>query len=119
MSLSKFQRRRRVKAKIRKNLSGTASKPRFTVFRSSKHIYVQLIDDTEGKTLVSASSREKEIVTAETKGKIVVAELVGSLVAKKAVSAGINAVAFDRGGFNYHGRIKALADSARKGGLNF
>jgi len=119
MSLSKYQRRIRVKQKIRKNLTGSVERPRLSVFRSSKHIYAQIIDDVAGVTLVSASSREKEIATVTVKGKTATAELVGALVAKKAVSAGISSIAFDRSGYMYHGRIKALAESARKAGLNF
>ncbi len=118
MSLSKYQRRIRVKQKIRKTLSGSVERPRLSVFRSSKHIYAQIIDDVAGVTLVSASSREKEVSTSA-KGKTETAELVGALVAKKAATAGISTIAFDRSGYMYHGRIKALAESARKAGLNF
>jgi len=118
MALSKLQRRHRIKHRIRKIVSGDATKPRLSVFRSNKEINAQLIDDVAGVTLVAASSREKEIVT--TKGtKIEIAALVGKALAKKAAKAGIEKVAFDRNGFLYHGRVKALADGAREAGLKF
>lgn len=115
----KQYRRYRIKMRIRKSISeGTAETPRLTVFRSNKEIYAQLIDDTEGKTIASASSREKGI--AEKKAaKIEQAKLVGTLIAEKAKEAGIENVVFDRNGYLYHGRIKSLAEAARKGGLKF
>lgn len=117
MALSKLERRQRIKRRIRKISVGTASKPRLSVFRSNKEIYVQLVDDNAGTTLVSVSSRDKEI---EAKGtKIEVAALVGKSVAEKAVAAGVETVAFDRNGFLYHGRVKALAEAAREAGLKF
>lgn len=104
--------------RIRKTINGTPERPRMTVFRSNKQIYVQLIDDSNGVSLVAASSREKD--TADSKvNKIEQAKLVGELVAEKAKAAGIDNVVFDRNGFLYHGRIKSLAEAARKGGLKF
>jgi len=101
-------------------VSGTDSRPRLCVFRSLNHIYAQVIDDTQGHTLVSASTLEAEIKSNKNgKTKTDIAEMVGSLLAKRAVEKGISQVAFDRGGNKYHGRIKALADAARKGGLKF
>ena len=105
---------RRIKYRIRKNVFGTAERPRLSVFRSNKQIYAQVINDLEGKTLASASS-----LGLETMPKIQQAEKVGELVAKKAQEAGITAVVFDRNGYLYHGRVKSLADAARKGGLKF
>ena len=104
--------------RIRKRIAGTNERPRLNVFRSNTQIYAQLIDDTKGNTIVSASSRIVDI--AEVKAnKIEKAKLVGSLIAKKAIDAGINQVVFDRNGYLYHGRVKSLADAARKGGLKF
>ncbi|MEQ8909320.1 MAG: 50S ribosomal protein L18 [Vicingaceae bacterium] len=118
MALSKLKRRTRIKRRIRKVVEGTAERPRMSVYRSNKEIYVQLIDDMEGKTLLSVSSRDKEL--ASTKGtKIEIATQVGKQAAEKAKAAGIKGVAFDRNGYLYHGRVKALADGAREGGLNF
>jgi len=118
MALSKLQRRHRIKHRIRKIVSGNATKPRLSVFRSNKEINAQLIDDVAGTTLVAASSREKSI--ASSKGtKIEIAALVGKALAEKASKAGIENVAFDRNGFLYHGRVKALADGAREAGLKF
>ena len=114
----KQYRRFRIKMRIRKNIQGTEERPRMTVFRSNKQIYVQLIDDQEGKTLVSASSREKSI--ADNKAtKTEKAKLVGQRIAEKAKETGINTVVFDRNGFLYHGRVKSLAEAAREGGLKF
>jgi large subunit ribosomal protein L18 len=111
-------RRFRIKKRIRKVLSGTAERPRFTVFRSSKQIYAQIIDDSCGKTLTSASSVSKEV--AEQKiNKTEKAKVVGKLIASKAKEAGINQVVFDRNGYLYHGRVKSLAEAAREGGLKF
>jgi large subunit ribosomal protein L18 len=116
---SKIEYRRfRIKKRIRKIVHGTPDRPRMTVFRSSKEIYVQLIDDLSGKTMVAASSIEKTM--KDHKGtKTEVAKQVGKLVAEKALQAGISSVVFDRNGYLYHGRVKALADSAREGGLKF
>ena len=117
MALSKLERRQRIKRRIRKISVGTASKPRLSVFRSNKEIYAQLVDDNAGITLVSVSSRDKEI---EVKGsKIEVASSVGKSIAEKAVAAGVEIVAFDRNGYLYHGRVKALAEAARGAGLKF
>lgn len=115
-ALSRERRRNRVRRAVR----GTAERPRLTVFRSSKHIYAQVIDDDRGQTLASAST-----VSPELKGKVTyggnaaAAEAVGRLLAEKAKAAGVEKVCFDRGQYRYHGRIKALADSARTGGLSF
>jgi len=117
MALDKLNRRIKIKRRIRKKVFGTAKLPRLTVFRSNKQIYAQLIDDLTGSTLVSASSfKNKE---AEKGTKINQASVVGKLVADKAKIAGIETIVFDRNGYLYHGRVKALADSAREGGLKF
>lgn len=118
MALTKTERRKRIKYRVRKVVSGTAERPRLSVFRSNKQIYAQLIDDISAVTLVSASSRDKEIA-AESGTKTEKAALVGKLIAKKAIEAGIETVVFDRNGYLYHGRVKQLADSAREGGLKF
>lgn len=118
MGLTKTERRDRIRKRIRKISFGTAERPRLSVYRSNKEIYAQVIDDNEGKTLVSASSRDKELSKA--KGtKTEIAALVGKALAEKAKKAGIEAVAFDRGGNLYHGRVKSLAEGAREGGLKF
>ncbi len=120
MALTKQQRRIRIKKRIRKIVSGTPEIPRMSVFRSNKQIYVQLVDDINAKTLLSASSCEKE-VEEKSKGvnKTEQAKLVGLLFAEKAKKAGIEKVVFDRNGYLYHGRIKQLADATREGGLKF
>lgn len=107
-------------ARVRKKVSGTHERPRFDVYRSNQHIYVQIIDDLDGKTLVAASTVEKEIA-AEVKGKkkTEAAKIVGAAAAKKALAAGITEVVFDRGGYIYTGRIAAVADGAREAGLKF
>ena len=120
----KLSARLRRKRRVRKKIFGTSERPRLSVFRSSKHIYAQIIDDTRGHTLVAASSLTPEIRErlAELKkegGKIAVAKAVGELLGKRAIEAGIKKVCFDRGGFKYHGRVKALADGARAAGLEF
>ncbi|MDE6262793.1 MAG: 50S ribosomal protein L18 [Muribaculaceae bacterium] len=112
--ISKIARRNKIKARIRGKISGTAELPRMTVFRSNKGIYVQIIDDLAGKTLVSASSKGLEGGT-----KSEVAAKVGALAAQKALEAGISTVVFDRNGYLFHGRVKSLADAAREGGLKF
>ncbi|NER16188.1 50S ribosomal protein L18 [Spongiivirga citrea] len=118
MALSRTDRRQRLRYRIRKTISGTATTPRLAVFRSNKEIYAQVIDDVNGVTLASASSRDKEI--AKAKGnKTEIATLVGKAVAEKATKAGVEKVAFDRGGYLYHGRVKSLADGAREAGLKF
>ena len=111
-------RRQKLRWRIRTTVSGTAAKPRLSVFRSNKDIYAQLIDDTTGRTLAAASSREKDIFTAGG-AKVARSEKVGQLIAERAKAAGIEAVVFDRGGYLYHGRVKSLADGARQGGLKF
>ena len=118
MKLTKTQRKYRIRRRIRKVSVGTAARPRLSVFRSNKEIYVQLIDDTAGTTLAAASSRDKEL--AKLKGnKSEVAALVGKTIAERSIKAGVDKVAFDRGGNLYHGRVKALADGAREAGLKF
>ncbi len=120
MALSKLQRRARIKMRIRKIVNGTAQRPRMSVYRSNKQIYVQLIDDENGNTLVAASSSDKELAE-KTAGlnKTQVAALVGKLAAERSLAKGISEVAFDRNGYLYHGRVKMLADAAREGGLKF
>jgi len=109
--------RGRIRERIRRKLTGTSERPRLAVFRSLKHIYVQVIDDASGKTIASASSREKD---ASSKGaNAAAAKAVGVLIAKKAKDKGVTRVVFDRGGYPYHGNIKALADAARENGLEF
>jgi large subunit ribosomal protein L18 len=116
---SKASRKRRHE-RVRKRVSGADTRPRLCVFRSLKHIYAQLIDDGSGQTIASASTLDAEIETdSADKNKRGKAELVGALVAKRAQAKGINQVVFDRGGYRYHGRVKALADAARKAGLRF
>ncbi len=111
---SKIDRRNKIKARIRGRISGTAQRPRMTVFRSNKQIYVQLVDDLKGATLASASSKN---ITEGTKTEIAAA--VGKQIAQKALEAGITEVVFDRNGYLFHGRVKSLADAAREGGLKF
>jgi large subunit ribosomal protein L18 len=118
MALTKLDRRRRIQLRIRKKINGTAERPRISVFRSNSQIYAQLIDDVTGKTLAAASSLEVK----EGKAKVTKTETaskVGKALAAKAKEAGVSNVIFDRGGYLYHGRVKALADGAREGGLNF
>ena len=116
MSLTKSQRRERIKFRIRKIVNGTSSHPRLSVFRSNKEIYAQIIDDVAGKTFIAASSRDKSIKKGT---NIETANAVGKLVAEKALQAGIENVSFDRGGYLYHGRVKSLAEGAREAGLKF
>jgi len=118
MALTKNQNRLKIKRRIRKVVSGTETRPRLAVFRSNKEIYAQIVDDVNGKTIIAASSRDKDI--SSTKGtKTEIAALVGKSVAEKALKAGIDSISFDRGGYQYHGRVKSLADGAREGGLKF
>lgn len=117
MSGHKRSRRERIKQGIRKRLSGSSERPRLTVFRSNKAIYAQIIDDNQGKTLVSASTLSKDFSASG--NKIEQSKAVGALVAEKAKAAGINRVVFDRNGYLYHGRVKSLAEGAREGGLEF
>jgi large subunit ribosomal protein L18 len=115
--VDKDARRRRIHTRIRSRVKGTAERPRLAVFRSLKHIYAQIIDDRAGRTLASASSAEKAAVARG--GNVACATAIGKLVAERAQANGIKQVVFDRGGFLYHGRIKALADAAREAGLEF
>jgi len=110
--------RKKRHARIRARLAGTAERPRLNVYRSNKHIYAQLIDDTNGVTLASASTLDKEI-SLEATSNVEAAQKVGELLAKRAVEKGYKSVVFDRGGYLYHGRVKALADAARENGLEF
>ena len=107
-------------ARVRRKVSGTSERPRLSVYRSLNHVYAQLIDDGRGETLAAASSLESAVRThKDGKNKMGVAEVVGGLVSERAVERGISQVVFDRGGYKYHGRVKALAEAARKGGLVF
>ena len=117
MALSKVEKRAKIKRRIRKKVFGTSEQPRLSVFRSNKQIYAQIIDDNAGVTLASASSYKNK--SAEGLSKSDAAVLVGKLVAEKAVKAGISEVVFDRNGYQYHGRVKSLAEGAREGGLKF
>jgi large subunit ribosomal protein L18 len=117
MALSKLDKRIRIKRRVRGKISGSSELPRLSVYKSNKEIYAQLIDDKNGKTLASASSREKGVDAKGTKSEVSTA--VGKAIAAKAIAAGIEAIVFDRNGFVYHGRVKALADGAREGGLKF
>jgi len=118
MALTKNERRQRIKNRIRKIVSGTESRPRLSVFRSNKEIYAQIVDDVTGKTIAAASSRDKDI-SKEKGTKTEIAKLVGKAVGDKAVKAGVESIAFDRGGYLYHGRVKSLAEGAREAGLKF
>src|SRR5262245_5082302 len=112
--------RARIHARIRKKLAGTPERPRLAVFRSQAHIYAQLIDDDQGRTLCAASSLDKDLKGAHTIGaNLAASKAVGQKIAERAKEKGVAAVVFDRGGFHYHGRIKALADAAREAGLKF
>ncbi|SRR5579875_1395734 len=113
---SKDQIRRRIHKRIRRRVSGTAERPRLAVFRSLKHIYAQVIDDEKGHTIVAAASTEKNGANG---GNIAGAKAIGKLVAERARDKGVKSVVFDRGGYLYHGRVKALADAAREAGLEF
>ena len=116
MSFNKRARRQRIRYRIRNKITGTAERPRVSVFRSNKQIYAQIINDADGKTLASASSRAEGVDGATPTDR---ARQVGKLLAEQAKAAGIERVIFDRGGYLYHGRVKALAEGAREGGLNF
>jgi len=117
--ISKNDVRRRVHQRIRRKVLGTSERPRLNIYRSLNHIYAQIVDDLEGKTLVSASSRAKGKEAKRTGGNVASAKDVGKRLAEQAKQKGINKVVFDRGGYIYHGRVKALADAAREGGLQF
>jgi large subunit ribosomal protein L18 len=119
MALTKLERRTRIKMRIRKKISGTADRPRLAVFRSNKQIYVQVVDDLQGVTLLSASSKEKEFAGTTGMKKTEQAKLVGKTLAQRCREKGIESVVFDRSGYKYHGRVKSLADAAREGGLKF
>lgn len=121
MALTKIERRARIKMRVRKTVKGTTAQPRLTVFRSNKHIYAQLVDDSTSRTMCQASSFDKAVaaqITKEmTKGQI--GEVVGKAIAEKAIALGVSQVAFDRNGYLYHGRVQQLAEGARAGGLKF
>ena len=114
---NKYERRNNRRKRIRKRVSGTAERPRLSVYRSSKHIYAQLIDDRSGKTLVAASTREKDLPSSS--GRIDVSTEIGKRLGSRAKEQGVVKCCFDRGGYLYHGRVKALADGARSAGLEF
>jgi len=118
---TKTQNRKRLKAHIRLRVSGTAERPRFTVFRSLRHVYAQIVDDTAGRTLVSVSDLSKDFKAdaQDAKAQTAVGHKVGQLAAKKALEKNITQVVFDRNGYLYHGVVKAAADGAREGGLKF
>lgn len=117
MAITKTYRRARIKMRIRKKVYGRQDMPRLSVYRSNKDIYAQIINDAEGKTLVAASSKEKEFSATGSKSEK--AQAVGKLLAERAQAAGISRVVFDRNGYLYHGRVKSLADAAREAGLKF
>ena len=116
MRLTKTKRRERIHSRIRKTINGDASSPRLSVFRSNKEIYAQLIDDKNGNTITTASSREKEVVGSSKTEK---STSVGKLIAQRSIELGIKSVKFDRSGYLYHGRVRSLAEGAREGGLKF
>ena len=115
---NKASARQKIKFRIRKRISGNAQTPRLSVFRSNSDIYAQIIDDSTGTTIVAASSRQKDI-TAQKAPKVDKSKLVGEAIAKKAIELGVKKVIFDRNGYIYHGRVKAVAEGAREGGLQF
>jgi len=119
--IAKARRQGRIRRhrRVRKNVRGTAQRPRLAVYRSNKHISVQVIDDDLGQTLAAAASTETDLRSAGSGGSVAAAERVGSLIAERAKAAGVTAVVFDRGGYAYHGRVAAIADAARNGGLEF
>lgn len=119
MALTKTEKRSRIRMRIRRKISGTADIPRVAVFRSNTQIYAQVVDDLNKITLISASSKEKEIAGQTGIKKTEQAKLVGKLLASKCKEKGIESVVFDRSGYKYHGRVKSLADAAREGGLKF
>lgn len=115
---SKNYVRKRIHKRVRKSITGTQERPRLNVFRSNTNIYAQLIDDTQGVTIVSANSNEKDL-NLTSKGNTEAAKEIGKLIAERAIDKGYKTVVFDRGGYLYHGRVKALADAAREAGLEF
>lgn len=121
MFLKDNQRRNRKRVRVRRKISGSTERPRLTVFRSLNNIYAQIIDDSTGKTLVAASTKSKEVADElkNSKGKVSKSKLAGKLLAKIAIDKGINSVVFDRSGYTFHGRVKAVAEGAREGGLKF
>ncbi len=118
MAVTKSSRREKIKKRVRKVVKGTTESPRLSVFRSNKQIYAQIVDDSTGKTLVSASSKVAAIADQKV-NKVEQAKLVGKAIAEKATGAGIKSIRFDRNGYLYHGRVKSLAEGAREGGLQF
>ena len=120
MALNRIERRQRIHYRIRKKVNGTAEKPRMVVFRSNKQIYVQVVDDEQGKTLCAAASNDKALA-AQCKGKtgIEAAAIVGKAIAERCLEKGIDTICFDRGGYLFHGRVKSLVDAACEGGLKF
>jgi large subunit ribosomal protein L18 len=119
-SIDRAQERARIHARIRRKISGDTARPRLCVFRSLSHIYAQVVDDLAGKTLAASSSLESDVCADRKKGgSIAAAKLVGQTIAERAKAKGIETVVFDRGGYLYHGRVKALAEGAREGGLKF
>ena len=120
MSITKEYRRKRIKSRIKKTITGTAERPRLTVFRSNKYIYAQLIDDVTGHTLASTSSlKGKATQSKSSVAKIEQAKITGKAIAEKAIKAGITTIVFDRNGYLYHGRVKSLAEAVREAGLKF
>lgn len=117
MALSKLERRSRIRRRVKKTVSGTTERPRLAVYRSNKEIYAQVINDVDGKTLAAASSLEKDVKKEGSPSDV--AKTVGKRLAEKAVANGIETISFDRSGYLYHGRVKALAEGAREGGLKF
>jgi len=118
--ISRNEHRRQIHRRVRRRVSGTGVRPRLSVFRSLKHIYAQVIDDREGRTVVSASSRDKQVrQQVSYGGNVAAAKEVGKALGERARQAGITKVVFDRGGYKYHGRVKALAEAAREAGLDF
>jgi large subunit ribosomal protein L18 len=117
MSLSKVEKRNKIKRRVRKNIFGSSERPRLSVFRSNKQIYAQIIDDVKGITLASASSYKSKDVEGKSKSEQAI--IVGKELAEKAAKAGVESVVFDRNGYQYHGRVKSLAEGAREGGLKF
>lgn len=118
--LTRAEHRRTIHRRVRKRVAGEEGRPRLSVFRSLKHIYAQVVDDTTGRTLVSASTRDKQVrAQASYGGNVAAAKVVGRTLGERAQQAGITRVVFDRGGYQYHGRVKALADAAREAGLDF
>ena len=118
-NIIKVAKRTKIRRRIRRNVAGTTVKPRLAVFRSLKHIYAQLIDDEKGVTMLQVSSLSESIQKQKGKGKVGLSKLIGMEIAKEAKTKGIEAIVFDRGGYQYHGRVRAVAEGAREGGLKF